>query len=132
MGAGAGEKVCPGRWFAFAVLVCMRRPGLHAPPWSACAALVCMRPGVNEIQQPSNLEKTSRHMANIRSTIPVAARSGSTIPSYRLNFINTKIRSTIASAGRFKEVALQRILPPPIGFEVLVQAGLAAKIGQNP
>ena len=39
-GAGAGEKVCPGRWFAFAVLVCMRRPGLHAPPWSAWATLV--------------------------------------------------------------------------------------------
>ena len=71
-------------------------------------------------------------MANTRSTIPVAARSGSTIPSYRLNFINTKTRSTIAEAGRFKEVALQRILPPPIGFEVLVQGGLAAQIGQNP
>ena len=65
-------------------------------------------------------------MANIRSIIAVAARSGSAIPSYRLNFINTKTRSTIAVAGRFKEVALQRILPPPIGFEVSAQAGLAA------
>ena len=82
---------------------------------------------LNEIQQPSNLEKTSRHMANARPTIAVAARSGSTIPSY-----NTKARSTIAVAGRFKEVALQRILPPPIGFEVLVQGGLAAQIRQNP
>ena len=87
---------------------------------------------LNEIQQPSNFEKTSRHMANTRPTIAVAARSGSTIPSYRQNFTNTKPRSTIAVAGRFKEVALQRILPPPIGFEVLVQAGLAAKVGQNP
>ena len=71
-------------------------------------------------------------MANIRSIIAVAGRSGSATPSYQLNFINTKTRSTTASAGRFKEVALQRILPPPIGFEVLVQGGLAAKIGQNP
>ena len=77
-------------------------------------------------------KKASRHMANIRSTIAVAGRSGSATPSYQLNFINTKTRSTTASAGRFKEVALQRILPPPIGFEVLVQGGLAAKIRQNP
>ena len=80
----------------------------------------------SEIQQPSNLEKTSRHMANTRSTIAVAARSGSTIPSYRLNFTNTIIRSTVAVGGRFKTVALQRFLTLPIGFEISAQAGLAA------
>ena len=57
------------------------------------------RPGVNGIQQPSNFEKTSRHMANIRSIIAVAGRSGSATPSYQLNFINTKTRSTTASAA---------------------------------
>ena len=33
-------------------------------------------------------------------------------------------RSTIRSGGRFKKVALQRFLPPPIGFEISAQAGL--------
>ena len=85
-----------GRWFAFAVLVCMRRPGLHAPPWSACAALVWH---ITEIQQPSNSEKTSRHMANIRSIIAVAGRSGSATPSYQMNFCKVQTRSTTASAA---------------------------------
>ena len=126
-------------WSACAALVC------NAPPWSACAALVCMRaPPYRLVASysafvyascklfchvvPAELgtspEKTSRHMANTRSTIAVAARSGSIIPSYRLTQRLGEIRSTLAVAGRFKEVALQRILPPPIGFEVLVQGGL--------
>ena len=83
-------------WSACAALVCMRRPCLHAPPWSACAALVWH---VTEIQQPSNFEKTSRHMANIRSIIAVAGRSGSATPSYQMNFCKVQARSTTASAA---------------------------------
>ena len=121
--------------------------GLHSPPWSACAPLVCIphlggagRRGLGKEGAPGKLgswefEKTSRHMANTRSTRAVSGRSRSTTASYRLTQMSGKLRSTRASAGRFKSDALQRFLTTPIESEISALAELAelaTEIGQNP